>query len=51
MESRELYMMWINWEEQIVSFHEVPGFDRLPFGIFLAGSSRRKIGRPTSGSF
>lgn len=31
-ESRELYMMWINWEEQIVSFHEVPGFDRLPFG-------------------
>ena len=27
MESRELYMMWINWEEQIVSFHEVPGFD------------------------
>lgn len=32
MESRELYMRWINWEEQIVSFHEVPGFDRLPFG-------------------
>ena len=31
-ESGELYMIWINWEDQIVSFHEVPGFDRLPFG-------------------
>lgn len=26
------YNMWINWEEEIVSFHEVPGFELLPFG-------------------
>ena len=31
-ESGALYMIWINWEDQIVSFHEEPGFDRLPFG-------------------
>ena len=31
-ESGELYMIWINWEDQIVSFHEEPCFDRLPFG-------------------
>ncbi|MDD7652660.1 MAG: hypothetical protein SOY32_02895 [Candidatus Faecousia sp.] len=31
MDSMEHYVMWINWEEHVVSFHETPGFDRLPF--------------------
>lgn len=26
------YIMWINWENQVVSFQEEPGFDQLPFG-------------------
>lgn len=26
------YNVWINWNDKIVSFHEEPGFERLPFG-------------------
>ena len=26
------YIMWIDWEERVVSFHEVQGYDQLPFG-------------------
>lgn len=30
-EGTVLVNLWINWIERIVSFQEVPGFERLPF--------------------
>lgn len=30
-ESATLINLWINWAERIVSFQEVPGFERLSF--------------------
>lgn len=28
---RECYMIWVDWKEQVVSFHEEAGFEALPF--------------------
>lgn len=32
MTEENMYIIWINWSDQVVSFHEVPGFEQLPFG-------------------
>ncbi len=39
----EAYRLWIDWQEKIVSFHEVAGFEQLPFATHEAQQANAVI--------